>query len=60
MATTALRALATSVPTRSDVGEPEFSSIEEWLGVNTDDYYSVLAHTGRGSWNPESVDRPSP
>lgn len=26
------RALATSVLTRSDIGEPEFSSIEEWLG----------------------------
>jgi Fic family protein len=32
------RALATSVLTRSDIGEPEFSSIEEWLGANTDDY----------------------
>jgi Fic family protein len=46
------RALATSVLTRSDIGEPEFSSIEEWLGANTDDYYSVLAHTGQGSWQP--------
>jgi Fic family protein len=46
------RALATLVLTRSDIGEPEFSSIEEWLGANTDDYYSVLAHTGRGSWPP--------
>ena len=46
------RALATSVLTRSDIGEPEFSSIEEWLGANTDDYYSVLAHTGHGCWQP--------
>jgi Fic family protein len=46
------RALATLVLTRSDIGEPEFSSIEEWLGANTDDYYSVLAHTGHGSWKP--------
>jgi Fic family protein len=46
------RALATLVLTRSDIGEPEFSSIEEWLGANTDDYYSVLAHTGHGSWRP--------
>ncbi len=46
------RALATSVLTRSDIGEPEFSSIEEWLGANSDDYYSVLAHTGHGSWQP--------
>jgi Fic family protein len=46
------RALATSVLTRSDIGEPEFSSIEEWLGANTEDYYSVLAHTGHGHWQP--------
>jgi len=46
------RALATLVLTRSDIGEPEFSSIEEWLGANTQDYYSVLAHTGHGSWQP--------
>lgn len=46
------RALATFVLTRSDIGEPQFSSIEEWLGANTEDYYSVLAHTGHGSWQP--------
>ncbi len=46
------RALATSVLTRSDIGEPEFSSVEEWLGANIEDYYSVLAHTGHGSWQP--------
>lgn len=46
------RALATLVLTRSDIGEPQFSSVEEWLGANTDDYYSVLAHTGRGVWAP--------
>lgn len=48
------RALATSVLVRSEIGELEFSSIEEWLGTNTEDYYSVLGHTGRGSWNPRS------
>jgi Fic family protein len=46
------RALATSVLTRSDIGEPQFSSIEEWLGANTEDYYDVLAHTAHGSWQP--------
>ncbi|HWG25951.1 Fic family protein [Actinospica sp.] len=46
------RALATSVLTRSDISEPEFSSIEEWLGANTEDYYAVLALTGNGSWQP--------
>jgi Fic family protein len=48
------RALATLVLTRSDIGEPEFSSIEEWLGANTQDYYAVLAHTGHGSWRPRN------
>ena len=46
------RALATLVLTRSDIGEPEFSSIEEWLGANTEDYYAALARTGHGSWQP--------
>lgn len=46
------RALATLVLTRSDIGEPEFSSIEEWLGANTEEYYRVLAHTGHGAWQP--------
>lgn len=46
------RALATLVLSRSDIGEPEFSSIEEWLGANTDDYYSAVAHTGHGAWQP--------
>jgi Fic family protein len=48
------RALATLVLSRSDIGEPEFSSIEEWLGANTQDYYSALAHTGHGSWRPRA------
>jgi len=46
------RALGTLVLSRSDIGEPEFASIEEWLGANTEDYSSVLAHTGHGSWMP--------
>jgi Fic family protein len=46
------RALATLVLTRSDIGAPEFSSIEEWLGHNTGDYYAALAHTGKGHWEP--------
>lgn len=34
------------------VAEPAFSSIEEWLGRNTEDYYSALAITGHGFWQP--------
>jgi Fic family protein len=48
------RALQTMVLAQKGIAEPEFSSIEEWLGANTEDYYRVLAATGRGSWNPDA------
>ncbi|BBH17767.1 hypothetical protein Back2_20540 [Nocardioides baekrokdamisoli] len=48
------RALQTMVLAQDHVVEPTFSSIEEWLGSNTQDYYDVLAATGQGSWNPEN------
>jgi Fic family protein len=47
------RALQTLVLARGGVAEPEFASIEEWLGANTEDYYRVLAVTGRGRWQPD-------
>jgi Fic family protein len=50
------RALQTLVLSRGGIGEPAFSSIEEWLGGNTEDYYRVLAATGGGGWHP---DRPA-
>lgn len=43
------RALQTMVLAQDQVVEPTFSSIEEWLGNNTQEYYDVLAATGRGS-----------
>lgn len=46
------RALQTLVLSRQAIAEPAFSSIEEWLGQNTEDYYRVLAITGQGSWQP--------
>ncbi len=46
------RALQTMVLARDQVVEPTFSSIEEWLGNNTQAYDDVLAATGRGSWQP--------
>jgi Fic family protein len=46
------RALQTMVLAQDQVVEPTFSSIEEWLGNNTQDYYDVLAATGRGTWQP--------
>lgn len=48
------RALQTMVLAQDQVVEPTFSSIEEWLGNNTQDYYDVLAATGRGAWNPDN------
>ena len=47
------RALQTLVLAQDEVLEPAFSSIEEWLGANTADYYSVLALTGAGAWHPQ-------
>jgi len=46
------RALQTLAISRQAIIEPAFSSIEEWLGHNTEDYYQVLAITGQGSWRP--------
>jgi Fic family protein len=47
------RALQTLVLARDGFLHPVFSSIEEWLGRNTQEYYDVLAETGQGKWNPE-------
>lgn len=47
------RALQTLVLARDGILAPEFSSIEEWLGRNTQAYYDILAGTGAGSWQPE-------
>ncbi|MGI5213216.1 Fic family protein [Plantactinospora sp. CA-290183] len=47
------RALQTLALAREAIIEPEFSSIEEWLGHNTESYYQVLLATGRGNWQPD-------
>jgi Fic family protein len=52
------RALQTMVISLDGVLHPVFSSIEEWLGQNTQDYYAVLAATGQGRWNPSRNARP--
>jgi Fic family protein len=46
--------LQTLAISRQAIIEPAFSSIEEWLGHNTEDYYQVLAITGQGSWRPRA------
>jgi Fic family protein len=52
------RALQTLILGRGGPLAPELSSIEEYLGRNTDDYYAVLARVARGSWHPEEDSRP--
>lgn len=47
------RALQTMVLSREGILDPRFSSIEEYIGDNSSDYYDVLAEVGRGSWHPE-------
>jgi len=48
------RALQTLVLSRDGTISPIFSSIEEWLGRNTQAYYDILAETGQGAWHPEN------
>lgn len=48
------RALQTMVLAREGVLSPVFSSIEEYVGRNPQDYYNVLAEVGQGSWHPEN------
>jgi Fic family protein len=54
------RALQTLVLAREQimVMAPVFSSIEEYLGRNTERYYEVLAEVGEGRWNPQNDARP--
>lgn len=47
------RALQTLVLARDQIVAPVFSSIEEYLGRNTQAYYDVLAEVGQGRWNPQ-------
>lgn len=47
------RALQTLVLAREGLLDPTFSSIEEYLGHNTEAYYAVLAEVGQGAWHPE-------
>lgn len=46
------RALQTLVLAREQIVAPVFSSIEEYIGRNTPDYYAVLGEVGQGHWNP--------
>jgi Fic family protein len=52
------RCLQTLVLAREQIVAPVFSSIEEYLGRNTQAYYDVLADVGQGTWNPHNSARP--
>lgn len=52
------RSLQTLVLARERIVAPVFSSIEEYLGRNTQAYYDVLAEVGQGAWNPHLSARP--
>jgi len=52
------RCLQTLVLAREGILEPEFCSIEDYLGRNTQEYYNVLAAVGKGGWNPQHDARP--
>lgn len=52
------RCLQTLVIARDRITAPVFSSVEEYLGRNTQAYYDVLAEVGKGGWHPENDARP--
>ena len=52
------RALQTLVLAREGILAPPFSSIEEYLGANQQDYYDELARVGQGRWDPPGDTRP--
>jgi Fic family protein len=51
------RCLQTLVLAQKGIVDPAFTSIEEYLGRNTGEYYKVLAEVGKGSWNPKNDTR---
>jgi Fic family protein len=52
------RCMQTLVLTREKVVYPVFSSIEEYLGRNTQPYYDVLQRVAEGGWHPGNNARP--
>lgn len=52
------RILQSMVLARDGLLAPELSSIEEYLGRNTQAYYDVLAEVGAGAWHPQRDARP--
>jgi Fic family protein len=52
------RCLQTLAIARDRINAPVFSSVEEYLGRNTQAYYDVLAEVGQAGWHPQNDARP--
>jgi Fic family protein len=52
------RCLQTAVLCHDGIANPIFSSIEEYIGYNQQQYYDVLAAVGGGRWNPANDVKP--
>ncbi|HEX5853293.1 MAG TPA: Fic family protein [Solirubrobacteraceae bacterium] len=52
------RCLQTLVLARDQILAPQFSSVEEYLGRNTQSYYKVLQQVGGENWHPQHDARP--
>ena len=52
------RCIHTAVLATDGIVAPEFSSIEEYVGYNQQEYYDVLAEVGGGGWNPTRSAKP--
>ncbi|MDP3139211.1 MAG: Fic family protein [Burkholderiaceae bacterium] len=53
-------ALQTMVLSREGILDPQFSSIEEYIGRHSTEYYNLLAEVGQGGWHPENDPLPWP
>ena len=52
------RCIHTAVLASDGIIAPTFSSIEEYIGRNQQEYYDILAAVGGGGWNPERNAKP--
>lgn len=52
------RCIQTAVLVSDGIIEPTFSSIEEYIGRNQQEYYDVLAGVGGGGWHPQRDAKP--
>ena len=52
------RCIQTAVLVSEGIVAPIYSSIEEYIGHNQQEYYDVLAEVGGGGWHPERSAKP--